>query len=336
LITRETLDKYDKSGMYKTYDKWPGIAREVHELDLEPVDFEGIDHVVFAGMGGSGALGDIFSSILSKSNIHVSIVKGYLLPKTVDSETIVIATSASGNTIETSTVLRSALELNCTSVAFSSGGTMEDFCIKNNISHRRVPLFQNPRTSLPSYVYSLLSALKPVLPISPGGIEESIRNLEDVSKKISSTNLSVSNPALSLAQWMLGIPMILYPRGLQPAAIRFKNSIQENTKCHAMTEDILEFCHNGIVAYETESDVKPVLLRGVDDYVKTRERWSVVKDFFEQHRLDYWEVVSPPGNILTKIISMIYLLDYATIYRAALSKTDPHPVRSIDYVKEKL
>jgi len=30
-------------------------------------------------MGGSGAIGDVFSSILSKTNIHVNVVKGYLL-----------------------------------------------------------------------------------------------------------------------------------------------------------------------------------------------------------------------------------------------------------------
>ena len=38
-------------------------------------------------MGGSGTIGDIFSSILSKTDVHVSIVKGYELPKTVDEKT---------------------------------------------------------------------------------------------------------------------------------------------------------------------------------------------------------------------------------------------------------
>ena len=37
-------------------------------------------------MGGSGAIGDIFASILSKTKIHVSIVKGYLIPKTVNTK----------------------------------------------------------------------------------------------------------------------------------------------------------------------------------------------------------------------------------------------------------
>ena len=64
-----------------------------------------IQNIVVAGMGGSGAIGDIISAILSRENIHVSNVKGYLLPKTVDKKTLVIATSISGNTKETLSIL---------------------------------------------------------------------------------------------------------------------------------------------------------------------------------------------------------------------------------------
>ena len=67
--------------MFEVYDKWPEIARKSFETSQEKVSYENINHIVFAGMGGSGAIGDIFSSILSKSKIHVNVVKGYVLPK---------------------------------------------------------------------------------------------------------------------------------------------------------------------------------------------------------------------------------------------------------------
>src|SRR5690349_16279230 len=110
--------------MYKIYDKWPEIARESYESDADIVDFRDIDHIVFAGMGGSGALGDIFSAILSKTDSHVVVTKGYHLPNTVDSHTLVVATSISGNTVETLSVLDSANKSKCKLVAFSSGGLM--------------------------------------------------------------------------------------------------------------------------------------------------------------------------------------------------------------------
>ena len=45
-------------------------------------------------------------------------------------------------------------------------------------------------------------------------------------------------------------PIIYYPWGLHSAAIRFKNSLQENAKIHVFSEDIIESSHNGIVAWE--------------------------------------------------------------------------------------
>ena len=76
MLDISTIEKYDLQKIYKVYDKWPEIARESFESNQEPVDFDDIDHIVFAGMGGSGAIGDIFSAILSKTKIHVNVVKG--------------------------------------------------------------------------------------------------------------------------------------------------------------------------------------------------------------------------------------------------------------------
>ena len=157
------LEKYDSQGMYKIYDKWPEIARESFESNFESIDFDNIDHIVFAGMGGSGAIGDLFSAILSKSNIHVSLVKGYLLPKTVDKNTLVILTSVSGNTSETLTVLDSTKKMDCNVIAFSSGGKMKQICKRDQITFKEIPTFHSPRTSLISFTYSILKTLNLIL-----------------------------------------------------------------------------------------------------------------------------------------------------------------------------
>ena len=336
MLDLSTIEKYDSQKMYKVYDKWPEIARKSFESNQEPVDFDDIDHIVFAGMGGSGAIGDVFSSILSKSDIHVSLVKGYLLPKTVDKNTLVVVTSVSGNTSETLTVLDSAKKLNCSLIAFSSGGIMEKFCEGNQITFRKIPLFHSPRTSLINFTYSILKTLNSILPIEKSGIMESLNELDVMKNKISSHNLFDSNPAINLASWISGIPIIYYPHGLQSVATRFKSSLQENTKTHAIIEDVIEACHNGIVSWERPSVVQPILLQGQDDYIKTKERFDIIKEFFIENNINFKEIHSVSGNILTKTMSLIYMLDYASIYRAILLKIDPSPVYSIDFVKNKI
>ena len=336
MLRIEALRQRDSKGMHKIYDLWPQIAKESYEANLEPFERSSINHIVFAGMGGSGALGDIFSAILSKTNIHVDIVKGYHLPRTVSPDSLIVTISVSGNTKETLTVLDSSKKYTRNVISFSSGGIMENYCFEKNIEFRKIPLRHSPRASFTSFLYSMLKVLGPILPTKKESIFESISSLEMLSKKISSNNLSESNSSLNLAQWITGLPVVYYPWGLQAAAIRFKNSLSENSKINAITEDIIEACHNGIVSWEKKSNMQPILLQGDEDYYRTKERWKIIKEFFEEKKIDYKEIHSIRGNILSKLINMIYLLDYASIYKAILNETDPTPIEPIDFVKERL
>lgn len=322
--------------MHDVYDKWPQTAKEAFESEIEPVDFKNIDHVVFSGMGGSGTVGDLFSSILSKTDIHTTVVKGYELPKTVDENTLVVTTSVSGNTVETLSTLESASKKNCKLIGFSSGGLMESFCAQNNIQYRKIPKTHSPRASLPTYVYSILKILNSIIPIDKQEINQSISLLEKISQDISSTNLSETNPSIVLAEWLDGIPVIYYPWGLHTAAIRFKNSLQENAKTHAIIEDVIESGHNGIVSWERPSEMNPILIRGIDDHPKTKERWNILNQYFDENHIKFKEIFSVAGGILSKITCLIYLLDYSTIYRAVKLGIDPSPVKSIDFIKKRL
>jgi len=322
--------------MCAVYDQWPEIAHDSYNMKTDKIDLKEIDHIVFAGMGGSGAIGDVFSAILSKTNVHVSVVKGYLLPKTVDKKTLVVVTSVSGNTDETLSILQDSKKIRTNVIAFSSGGNVEKFCRKNNIEYRFIKQIHSPRASFVLFLYSMLSVLRPLLPIKKNDISESITELVRLKKKISSDNLGYNNSALELAEWINGIPIIYYPWGLNAAAIRFRNSLQENAKIHSIIEDVIESSHNGIVAWERPSIVQPILLRGRNDYHKTRERVNILKEFFERNNIDYMELLSADGSILTKIVSFIYMLDYASIYLAIKLKIDPSPVKAIEFVKSKI
>jgi len=128
------IQKYDSKKMYESYEKWPEIAQENYfSRDLPKTQFKNIDHIVFAGVGGSGTISDVISSILSKNDIHVNVVKGYLLPKTVDSNTLVITTSVSGNSKEALAILQNVKKSKGKFLAFSSGGKMKKYSINTFI-----------------------------------------------------------------------------------------------------------------------------------------------------------------------------------------------------------
>ena len=332
----ENLEKIDSKKMYQTYDKWPEIAKNSFGSDFEKFDAKEIDHIVFSGMGGSGSIGDAVSAILSKEDIHVSNVKGYHLPKTVDSNSLVVATSISGNTKETLTVLEKAQKTDAKIAVFSSGGMIQKFSEMNNLFFQEISMIHSPRASFPKFLFSILNILKEIIPIKEIDIKEAISSLEITRNSIFSNNLTEENISLKLAEWIKEIPLIYYPWGLQSAAIRFKNSLQENSKTHVITEDVIESCHNDIVAWEKNSNVQPILIRGHDDYIKTIERWDILKEFFRDRKIEFFEIKSVDGDILSKIVNLVYLLDYSSIYHAILNHIDPSPVNAIDFVKTRL
>jgi glucose/mannose-6-phosphate isomerase len=336
VITLEKMKIVDKSKMYEVYDDWPNIAKSSLNSDLEEIRTEKISHIVFAGMGGSGTVGDVFASVLSKTDIHVDVVKGYHLPNTVKENSLLICTSVSGNTIETITVLKEGIELGCKIMVFSSDGEMKKICDNKKIEYREIPMNHSPRASFVTYLYSMIKVLLPILPISINDVIDSINELKKAGEKINSLNLNENNISLNIANWIKNIPVIYYPFGLQSVAIRFKNSLQENSKMHVTIDDIIESCHNGIVSWEKDSTLQPILIEGQDDYIKTKERWGIIKEIFLERNISFYEIKSNKGNILTKITQLIYILDYCTIYLSIMKNIDPTPVLSINLIKDRL
>ena len=335
-MKKETLDKFDICKMYKIYDKWPELAEENYNKNDIIIGIEKPEHIVFVGMGGSGTISDVFAAMLSQSSIHVDIVKGYHLPRTVNQDSLLIVTSVSGNTNETLNVLKDAINDKCKIIAFSDGGKIQEICERNNILHVNIKMCQSPRASLVSFLYGMLKSLKKILEINESDVQESLKLLKITRDEISSNNLTNKNDSLELSNWITEIPIIYYPWGLKAAAIRFKNSLQENAKIQALTEDIIESSHNGIVPWMNEQSMRAIFVQGKDDFSKTKERWEIIEEFFTSNKIDFKKIQSVNGSILSKLVNLIYILDYATIYLAVKSGIDPVPVEPIDFIKDKL
>ena len=195
----QEIQKFDPQKMYQVYDKWAILAKDAYENKFSKIKFDDIDHVVLAGMGGSGAIGDIIAAILSRENFHVSTVKGYLLPKTVDNKTLVIAISISGNTKETLSILDYKSESKAKFIAISSGGIMEKKCKENSIPHYNIKMNHSPRASFGIFLYSILNILGDALPIQKSEVIESLEKMKELQKNINSNNLNQENLSLSLA-----------------------------------------------------------------------------------------------------------------------------------------
>jgi len=335
MFDSHTIQRNDPQGMQKLYDMWPEIAMESFEMTQDYIDFKNPNHVVFAGMGGSGLVNEVLISLYSKNQDQISKVNGFDIPEHLTSNDVFIATSVSGNTLETLTALDSARKIGCRIIAFSSGGKIEDYCKKYGLEHRMIPIFLSPRTSFTSFLYSMLRVLQPILPITEGDVRESLVELSSLKQKIYSLNLTETNLALNLADWFPKTPAIYYSKQLETSAVRLKNSFNENAKSHAIVNELLEACHNDIVCWELPTTSKPIMVRAKNDDKRIVETWEIMKEFFEEKKIDYKEIFSNNGKILSQLVGLIYLFDYSTIYYAIKCGINPSPIVSTEFFKNK-
>jgi len=335
MFDSSTIQRNDPQGMQKLYDMWPEIAMDSFDKSQDCIDFKNPNHIVFAGMGGSGLVNEVLISLYSKNQVQISKVNGFDVPNHLTPNDIFVVTSVSGNTLETLTALDSARKIGCSIIAFSSGGKIEDYCKKYGLEHRMIPLFHSPRTSFTSFLYSMLRILQPILPITEGDVRESLDDLSRLKQKIFSFNLTETNPALNLANWFPKTPVIYYSKTLEASAVRLKNSFNENAKSHAITNELLEACHNNIVSWELPTASKPIMVRTKNDDKRIVETWEIMKEFFEDRKIDYKEIFSNDGNILSQLVGLIYLFDYSTIYYAIKCGINPSPIFSTEFFKNK-
>ena len=185
-------------------------------------------NILICGLGGSGIGGTIVNDIVSPiSNIPILATKDYSIPNFVDENTLVIASSYSGNTEETIYALEKCQKRNAEICIITSGGKLKNIAEENNYNHIVIPGGQPPRAMFGYAFTELFFVLNHY-----GIIDDSFQS--DFEKSISlldSEKESIQKEAMELAKKMYQkTPVIYVANGFEGVAIRFRQQINENSK----------------------------------------------------------------------------------------------------------
>ena len=338
--TREEVERVDREGLYRDYETWPEQADSALKLslDLEEVD---VDKIVYCGMGGSGCAGDILQDLsFSRPRFPpLYVVKGYHLPLFADESTLVLAVSYSGDTEETISAFKEALEKRCRVVGFSSGGELEKICVENKVPYVKLGRALTPRSALPYILYSTLSALKRLgyELVSAGELANTVALMRKLRESISVESGLKDNEAKQIAHHLYNAHPIIYgPQEFRGVLIRFKNSLNENAKVHASVEILPEACHNDIEAWQPDALSLRVLfvINGSDG--RLRKRFDTLMELVERSGVEYRSIYVKEATLFEGIVKLVYLLEYATLYLAVLRGVPPAPTPNIALLKKRL
>ena len=300
--------------------------------------------IVVAGMGGSALAADVVKVLLGQSlRVPFDVVKGYALPAYADKDTLVIASSHSGNTEETVACMNEAIARGCQMAAIATGGQVKEIAAAHDIMFAEIPHDTQPRMGMIYNLRVLLRILvefglaKKTVYDDLAATEAWLHEESDLWVKEMPTE---RNYAKQLALIAVGKTPVFYGGSLMaPVAYKWKISWNENAKNVAFWKYLPEFNHNEFLGWTSHPVEKPF---AVFDLVSELENPRVLKRFALSDKLlsgrrPKSTVVPIEGETLLKqMLWGCVLADFVSIYVAILNGVDPTQVDLIEKFKKEL
>lgn len=305
-------------------------------------DFNGINKVVYGGMGGS-ALAPSIVGVWPRLKVPFEIVKDYDIPAFVDAETLFIAASYSGNTEETLSGLAQAEERGAQIAVIAGGGKLQAAAEEKGYMLLQLPKVEQPR-------YAVLYNLKALLVIleKAGLLEEDFRPalekaaafLDESAKAWRPDVPTAQNGPKQLAQELIGKSIVVYggPK-LFPAAYKWKISFNENAKQVAWTNQIPEFNHNEFIGWSEQPVDKPyavIDLRSSLEHLRVQKRFEITERLLSGRRPAPHVLQAEGGNILEQILWTVAYGDFTSLYLGILNGLNPAPVELVEKFKKEM
>jgi glucose/mannose-6-phosphate isomerase len=346
-VTREEIERLDASGylaLLTSFDRQIEDALEIMDgVHLDPPG-TAIDRVVVAGVGGSAIGGDLLrAGLVDTAPIPIVVNRAYSLPQFVGPSTLVFASSYSGNTEETLSCCREALERGAHIVAITSGGQLRRLATSEGFPLIPIPSGYPPRAALGFSFVALLESMVQ-LRLAPARREQLQQIHAMVKKKSEQLGIAADaerNPAKRMAMKISGHFPVIYTWGrLEPVAMRWRGQLAEVSK-HLSSHHLLpEMNHNEIVAWQSPADLLKrslvILLRDDQEPRQIARRMEITKELIAPWAAGIEEVWAEGGSPLERLFSLVYTGDFVSFYLAALNGVDPTPIARIDELKRRL
>jgi glucose/mannose-6-phosphate isomerase len=336
------LSRIDRSNMIGAIDRFPDAFIRSHYTNEDSLRKGGSSFrsLVLMGMGGSASAADVVLDWLRPALPMPAFVhREPGLPAFVNSRTLFVALSYSGETAETLTGFREAERRGSTLVGIGHGGSLASLCLRAKAPFIQIEESLAPRVALGQLIAASATALEraDLVHSTRREMSEAGRDLVRLRGRCSVETSLADNSAKSLAQKLLGrLPVLYSLQRMSSVARRFKNQLAENSKVLAKYDLLPEAGHNEVEAWHERDNRQPVIIR---DPKETAFERSIVRAFsatISSASRSRPLIVRVAGKgRLSRLLSPIFLLDYVSVYLALLRRIDPTPTILINEYKKR-
>jgi len=296
------------------------------------------NRILICGMGASAIGGEIISdSMYYSSKVCVGTAKTMAIPCGVNKKTLFVACSYSGNTFETISMYKMAIEKKLDTVVITSGGKLEDLAKENNSIIMKIggkPI--QPRSAIGWFIGMLATIVE-----DAGGPE--LRNsIKTMLPKINNYSMELKKPD-SIA-WRIAnelekrTPIIYSVPEMSAVATRWKTQINENSKLIAFSGVMPEFNHNEIVGWCNDPSQKrfmPIVINNKND-IEIIKTLNATMNTLNDNGIKPIVVDTIGSTLLERTIYALMVGDYTSLYIASNLNKNPLNVDCIINVKKHL
>ncbi|HET9492552.1 MAG TPA: bifunctional phosphoglucose/phosphomannose isomerase [Methylomirabilota bacterium] len=333
------IDRHDTRTVLASF---PTQCRTAVALALSPVEpLPRPRAVIVAGMGGSAAGGDVLAACAAERiEVPVLVHRGYGLPALAGAADLVIVVSYSGDTVETLSAARTALERGCRLVAVTAGGRLAALARRHGLPAVMLPAGLMPRMALGYLFFPMLAVLRAADLTVPtdAEVEEALGELQTLTGELAPDSPTAANEAKRLAL-AIGdrVPVVYGGPATGAVAYRWKTDLEENAKTFAVAGAVPEMNHNEIEAWGTRpaTAMHVVLLRDSLEAPEIRRRFAVLRELIAG-QVAVSEAWTRGKGGLARLFSLIALGQWTSFYLAALRGVDPWAVPLLEGFKARL
>lgn len=339
----EMIKKHDPANQFQVLkDSYTQVEYAWNlNIDLSSIDTSKIKNIILTGLGGSAIGGELIQNFFrTELKYPYTVNRNYELPPYANEETLVLASSYSGNTEETISALNEAIAKKCQIVCVTTGGKMEEIAKANNIPLGKLQKGYQPRFALWINFFTLLKTLHSLklVPDQNKIVKDSIELLKRKGLEYSQDK----NPALDFAESTVGYIPVIYAVSDYNSVIgtRFKGQFNENSKQHSYFAYFPELDHNEIMGWEgykpNQINIKLINILDEDYHPQVKKRIEITSEVIKKNGGEVVDLKSNENNIKQRLIDLIYFADWTTYYFAVIRGFDPTTIDNINYLKSRL
>lgn len=312
------------------------------------------NNAIILGVGSSSnaAYRLITSMDINMLKIPIFLFMKASIPTWVNKDTLVIAISHSGNSIEVIKAVDKVLALGCKVFAITTGGRLKQKAKNNkNIMIIQYKADMISRMAL-GYIYvCLVNVLNKACAIDICsdkkecllGIDwDEVQNAifkfaKEVGPEIKTHNNIAKKTAINIFN---KFPVIYGSNRLTgTVSYRLKNQICMNSNNFAHYNTIPEMDHGEIAAWEMKYEMRNkffvVFITDHDSKEETKRRVEILKGILIEKGINFEEIILEGPSDAAKALSGIFLADWISVYLAVLNKTDPTSTKLLDLMKRR-